>query len=77
MRFHKVMRLDPPLRLYRLARIMWDVGTVGDGNGYSVKLSIGLTPRLFRWVSELGGWICTVAGVRLHCRRAYGGRFVD
>ena len=39
MKFKSVLRYDPTLRAIRLGRLMWTRGTVGDGKGYSVKLS--------------------------------------
>lgn len=75
-RWKRVMRYDPGNRLLRIGRVMWERGTVGDGQGYSVKLSLGLRPTLFRWLREGDGWLLTVAGVRLHYRRSYGGRIV-
>lgn len=70
-----VGRYDPSNRLLRVGRIMWQRGTVGDGQGYSAKLSIGLRPTLFRWHRETNGWLLTAAGVRVHLVRAYGGIF--
>lgn len=67
-------RYDPGNRLLRLVRVMWEHGQAGNG-GYSVKLSLGLCPTLFRWLREGDGWLLTVAGIRLHYRRSYGGRF--
>lgn len=75
-RFKWVIRYDPGNRLLRIGRVMWERGTVGDGQGYSVKLSLGLRPTLFRWRREGDGWLLTVLGVRPHLRRSYGGRFV-
>lgn len=75
MKLQPVMRSDPDARLFRVARLVWDRGTVGDGTGYSVKLSVALAPRLFRFRRELEGWILTLFGVRVHYARSYGGRF--
>lgn len=68
-------RWDGCGRVLRLVRVMWERGTVGDGRGYSVKLSLGLRPKLFERRSEGHGrgWWLTLAGVRLHYQRAYGG----
>jgi hypothetical protein len=71
----RVMRYDSDNRMFRLFRIMWERGVVGDGNGYSAKVSLALTPRLFRWQREGDGWLLTFFGLRLHYRRSYGGRF--
>ena len=70
-----VGRLDRGNRLLRLFRVMWSVGQVGDGKGYSAKFSVGLRPTLFRWRREGDGWLLTVLGIRLHMQRSYGGRF--
>lgn len=75
MKLQRVMRWDSTARLFRLGRLIWDHGTVGDGNGYSVKLSLALAPQLLRSKREFQGWILTVCGVRIHYVRSYGGRF--
>lgn len=77
MRVKRVLRYDPATGLLRVARVTWDRGRVGDGNGYSSKVSVGLVPRLFRWRRELFGWELTLFGVRLHRVWSYGGRFAD
>jgi len=59
-----------------LFRLTWDKGTVGDGKGYSVKLSLGLRPKWFEYITEYNGWIVTVLGVRIHRAVSFGGRFV-
>ena len=66
-------RRDPVGRLVRLARLVWQRGKVGDGEGYSVKLSLALRPRLVEWRREADGWLGTLAGIRVHYRRSYGG----
>jgi len=76
MHFKKVMRWDKYARIFRLGRFLWTVGKVGDGKGYSNKLSIALTPKLFRWKMERNEWFLTVLGIRFHRQRAYGGRIV-
>lgn len=68
-----INRYDDSARMRRLARAVWQRGTVGDGQGYSVKLTLGLRPALLAWRREYGGWIATVAGLRVHYRRSYGG----
>lgn len=76
MKIKWVGRYDPGLRALRLGRAMWQRGTVGDGNGYSVKLSIALQPAVLRWRRDAGReWCLTLAGVRIHYQRAYGGIF--
>lgn len=76
LRIKKVMRLDTIQRHFRLFRIMWERGKVGDGNGYSAKLSVGLEPQISRWERQAGtDWLVTVVGVRVHYCRSYGGIF--
>ena len=77
MRFKKVMRLDTIQRHYRLFRLLWTNGKVGDGNGYSAKLSVGLIAKLFSY-TRLSRYdiSLTVMGLRLHYARAYGGIIV-
>jgi hypothetical protein len=70
-KFKTVFRRDG--LMVRLFRVMWTRGTVGDGKGYSCKFSVAVRPTLFRWRRELGGWLLTLAGVRLHFDRSYGG----
>ncbi|WP_424140942.1 hypothetical protein [Roseomonas chloroacetimidivorans] len=77
LRWKRVGRYDASNRLLRVGRLMWERGVVGDGNGYSAKLSFGLSWRLLPLVRrERDGWLVRVLGLRLHYRRAYGGRFV-
>lgn len=71
MRLKTVFRRDGSL--FRLLRVTWVRGTVGDGQGYSAKLSFGLRPVLFRWRRELFGWIVIICGLRIHYDRSYGG----
>lgn len=76
LRFKTVLRVDH-MRHFRLFRIMWERGTVGDGSGYSAKLAVGLLPRLYRyersWKHDRS---ITLLGLRIHYRRSYGGVFV-
>jgi hypothetical protein len=60
-------------KLFRVARVVWQRGRVGDGTGYSSKLSLALRPRLFERRRAHDGWLCTVAGIRVHYQRSYGG----
>lgn len=76
MNIKPIMRYDPSNRMLRLARLMWQRGKVGDGVGYSAKLSIGLRPAIFAFHRDWDGWRLTVLGVRLHHQRSYGGIFV-
>lgn len=76
LRIKKVMRLDTIQRHFRLFRIMWERGKVGDGNGYSVKLSFALEPRIFRWERQVRtDRLVTLLWVRVHYARSYGGIF--
>ena len=60
-------------KLIRLFRVMWKTGTVGDGEGYSSCLSVGLYPRLLCYRRESFGWRAWLFGLRLHYDRSYGG----
>lgn len=76
LRFKTVMRLDTHSKMLRIFRVIWERGQVGDGNGYSAKASLALSPRLFLFA--LGHWDCVLVlfGVRFHYKRAYGGHIV-
>ncbi len=73
MKVKTVFRLSPSERTFRLARVLWTRGVVGDGEGYSAKLSFAVRPVLFHRGPELFGWDVTVFGLRVHYQRAYGG----
>ncbi len=72
-RTKKVMRFDPSNQTLRVGRVMWQRGKVGDGQGYSASLTLGLRPAVFRWERGNTGWLLTVLGVRVHLDRSYGG----
>lgn len=80
-RVKRVLRLDTIQRHFRLFRVMWERGIVGDGKGYSAKLAVGLEARLLRWETSYRvreprhDWCVTLFGVRIHYARSYGGRF--
>ncbi len=74
MRLKRVMQSDG--KKLRLCRLMRDVGNVGDGNGYSEKLTLSLACRLLGWSSDWHEWRLTLLGVEVHYKRSYGGRFV-
>lgn len=76
MTFKPVMRWDRDGRMLRLFRLLWTRGVVGDGNGYSAKLSFALAPRLLSWSREMDEWFFCIAGIRIHYQRAYGGIIV-
>ncbi len=67
------MRLSPRERIFRLFRVVWTRGAVGDGSGCSSKLSVALAPRLARFDREFNGWFLTILGVRIHKQRSFGG----
>jgi hypothetical protein len=74
MRLKSVMRYDPTQRCLRLFRLLWTYGIVGDGKGYSAKLSFSLAPRIFGWHRESAdNWYLHLAGLRIHYLRAWGG----
>lgn len=64
---------SPEERVLRLGRLVWDRGRIGDGKGYSAKVSLALAPRLLSWSREYWGLVVTFLGVRLHYQRSYGG----
>lgn len=73
MRLKLVMRPDPDAGIFRLFRLVWRRGIVGDGVGYSAKLSFALSRRLFGFWREFGGWCLTILGFRVHLARSWGG----
>lgn len=73
LRARKLMRYDPGSKMLRVGRVVWQRGEVGDGQGYSTKLTLGLRPALFSWRRESRGWKLIVLGVRVHLDRSYGG----
>lgn len=64
-------------KLLRLLRFVWTRGTVGDGVGYSCKLSLALYPRLLGFRREYLSWFVYFLGLRFHFVKSYGGQFVD
>lgn len=77
LRFKRVFKRDNIQGFFRLFRILWERGTVGDGEGYSAKFSVALSPVLFSFIERdaVTDWRMTILGVRLHYCRSYGGRF--
>lgn len=69
----RVFRRDAYTRMFRLCRLVWQTGKVGDGRGYSSQLSLALMPKLF-WIER--GFksirICLL-GIRVHFERSFGG----
>jgi hypothetical protein len=76
-RLRWVFRRDEIQRHFRIARIVWERGVPGlPGGGYSAKLSIALTPRLFLWERDEGHvWLLVLFGLRVGYTRSYGGIF--
>lgn len=74
-RFKRVLRMDEIQRHFRIGRFIWDRGTVGDGDGYSVKLALGLWPRFFHIQRGRYDRLICILGLRVHYSRSYGGRF--
>lgn len=74
--FKPVLRWDPRWPKLRLFRVMWNVGTAGDGVGYSRKVAVALRPRFFRLDRDYDGWRLVVLGVEVHSQTSWGGRFV-
>lgn len=62
--------------IIRLFRLVWTKGVVGDGTGYSVKLSLAVQPKLYQFIREHNGWILFICGIRLHKLISYGGIFI-
>ncbi len=77
MKARLVFRRDGIQGFYRIARMLWTRGTVGDGRGYSAKLSLAVDWRLLDWGRDAStDWRITLLGVRLHYCRSYGGIMV-
>lgn len=62
MKYKSVLTYSPDEKLYRICRVVWHNGTVGDGNGYSCKLSLGVKK--------------TFPFVQLKFHKSYGGFYV-
>ena len=71
-----VMRKDTRRPLLSLFRLLWTHGVVGDGKGYSAKLSFAMIPRIVYWRRDRFEWLLIVMGLRIHYRRSYGGIIV-
>ena len=77
MKFKKVMRRDNIQGHFRLFRILWSKGVVGDGKGYSAKFSLALTKKFFKYERlSIYDIELTLLGLRFHYKRAYGGIIV-
>lgn len=76
LRIRWVFRHDEIQRHLRLFRVIWERGRVGDGEGYSAKLAVGLTPRLLGFHRDARtDFIVSILGLRIHYSRSYGGIF--
>lgn len=77
LRLKTVFRRDEIQCHFRLFRVLWERGEVGFGNGgYSAKLSVALTPRLWRFSrNESHDLLITILGLRIGYTRSYGGIF--
>lgn len=87
MRIQRWLNVISRERRICLTRLRWERGKVGDGKGYSAKLSISLCfePRDL-WVGlfwspsghqEWMAWLCLLPAlpIRVHFQRSYGGVF--
>ena len=71
-----VFRYSASERMVRLLRLTWDRGNVGDGRGYSNKLSVGLQKSLFYFDKQVCGcWRMTLLGLHLSRQKSFGGHF--
>jgi hypothetical protein len=75
MTIRRILRYDRDAKLLRVLRVVWQRGQWGDKAPYSHKLTIGITPCLFRFKREWDGWILTLCGVRIHRKWSWGGAF--
>lgn len=72
----QVFRYDPTQRQFRLFRLLWTRGKVGDGESYSAKLAVSLRPKLFGFERDSNEWRLTVLGIDVHKKLSYGGIIV-
>lgn len=75
MKFKPIFRWDYNAKIFRVFRLLYNVGPVGFG-GYSAKFSVSLSRRIFHFEREYFGWSITLFGLRIHYLRSYGGHFV-
>lgn len=76
MKLKKICRWDGSQKLFRIARLVWDRGTVGDGKGYSSKLTLAVGKKLARFKFSRTEKELFLLGLRVTLLRSYGGRFV-
>jgi hypothetical protein len=70
------MRYDEIQGHYRLFRVMWETGTVGEGAGHSNMVSVAFQPTLFQY-NRLSAfsWRLVFCGIRIHRKRSFVGIF--
>ena len=74
LKYKSVFRVDTIQRHFRLFRFLWQRGVVGDGSGYSAKLSVGFVAQIISFKRDAKtDWQVVLAGVRIHYCRSYGG----
>jgi len=78
LRIKWVGRLDEIQGHFRLFRVMWERGEVGQpGGGHSNMVSVAVQPKLFAYKRiTCGSWMVIILGLRVHRKRSYGGVFV-
>ncbi len=70
-----IMRLDKNQKVFRLFRVTWDKGTVGDVKGYSNKISFSLTPKIAVFNKKYNGWELCFLFIRINRLMNWGGLF--
>lgn len=75
LRIKKVFRHDEIQGHFRLFRIMWETGTVGDGSGHSNMISVALQRAIFKFDKEGQSWLLIIMGLRIHRKVSFGGVF--
>lgn len=73
MKYKNVMTWDSGQKKFRVFRFLWQRGIVGDGFGYSAKLSFSIVAKLFSFTRGMFGWRLTVLGLQIHHLKAFGG----
>lgn len=76
MKIKSIFRYDSVQGKLRLFRVMWDVGVVGDGQGYSRKIAVSVRPKLLGFSRSADEWRLMLLGVDVHSVKSFGGRFV-
>jgi hypothetical protein len=73
-RFKWVFRYDKYEKILRIFRVCFDVGEM-DGKGYSAKISLALSRKVFKIQKEMDGIRLHILGIRIHFKKSYGGYF--